>query len=607
MTSDDVVSREDTLPKCLQARIKELSKRVALRRKDLGIWKEISWEEYGDHVRYFSLGLISLGLTWGDRVSILSWNRPEWLYTDLAVQSSGAISVGVYPTNPSFQVHYILDDSQSKFVVVEDQEQTDKILEIKNKLPLLEKTIVIDMKGLWKYKNPSIMSFNEVEELGKEYEKRDPNLWYKNLSKTISEDCAIIVYTSGTTGPPKGAMLSHRNILSLATSLANAVRIYNTDSVVSYLPLCHAAERVFSVIIPIKFGVAVNFAESPETVLENIYEISPTIFLGVPRIWEKLHSRLVIKLQDATYFKQLCCKMGDRILKRIAEFVTKREKIPFRWKIFYWFFYLILYRAIKDKLGLLRARVCIASGAPIALDVLAFFRSLGVKVRNAYGLTEAVGGVFLQQGDDPKVGSCGTPMEGVEYKIDDDGEILIRSPSVFMGYFRDPDATRKILAEGWLHTGDIGKVDEDGEIVIYDRKKDIIITAQGHNIAPSEIENKLKFSPYIAEAIVIGDKRKYITCLIQIDYENVGKWAQVEGIPYTTYKSLAQTPEVNRLIQKEINSVNKYFARDATIKKFRIIEKELDQDDEEVTPTHKVRRKQIDEFYKEIIEKMYKE
>ncbi|MDY7030927.1 MAG: AMP-binding protein [Thermodesulfobacteriota bacterium] len=598
--------REDTLPTLFQSRVLKYGDRVALRDKNYGIWDEISWNQYNDHIKNFCLGLIHLGLERDDKVSIIGENCPEWLYADLAVQTAGAISVGVYPTNPPHQVKYILEHSESKFVVVEDQEQLDKVLEIKNELPLLQKAIVIDMKGLRKYTDPIIMSFEEVEELGNELHKKKSDFYQGLLNETNPEDVALMVYTSGTTGPPKGAMLTHQNIINMIKSFVLICPIYETDEVVSYLPLCHIAERVFSVVVPLYTGCTVNFAENVNTVQDALKEIYPTVFLGVPRIWEKMHSNIIIKMQDATYFKRLLYKLCIPIGYRVVELRMAKKRVNFMWKVLYMLAYLFMYRALKFELGLLRTRIAASGAAPISPEILKYFHAIGMKVIEAYGMTEGTGIATVTRVNDIKLGTVGIPIPGVEIKIAEDGEILERSDLIFAGYFKDPQATETIKRDGWLHTGDVGCIDKDGHLRIEDRKKAIIITSGGKNIAPSEMENRLKFSPYINEAVVIGDGRKYLTALIQIEYENVAKWAQDNNIAYTTFKSLAQSPEVYDLIFKEVQKANKEFASVETIKKFTLLDKELDHDDDELTATLKVRRKAIDEKFGDAIETMYR-
>ncbi len=594
-----------TIPHLFLKQVKRFGNRVALREKDLGIWQEITWSQYRDHVRNFCLGLLELGLQVNDHVSILGENVQQWLYADLAVQSARGISVGVYPTNPAPEVKYVVDHSDSVFCVCHDQEQTDKILEVKEALPLLKKIIVMDMKGLRKYKDPLIISFEEVESIGQKAHQKNPSRFEALIDQVHSEDIALMVYTSGTTGPPKGAMLSHKNILSMVQSFSKSIPFYENDEIVSYLPLCHVAERVISVFVPMHIGITVNFAESVDTVTSAMCEVFPTIFFGVPRIWEKMHANVIIKLKDASWLKRKMYEWMMPIGEKYSEARLRQDKESFPLKLLNSIAWLCLFRALQKELGLRRVRIALSGAAPISPEILKYFHTLGVSILEGYGLTETTGLTNINPPGKSKIGTVGPVLSGTRVKIAEDGEIMAQCDHVFEGYFKDPAATAEVKQKGWLHTGDVGKIDEDGYLTITDRKKDIIITAGGKNISPSEIENRLKFSPYINEAIVIGDKRKFLSALIEIEQENVEKWAQENNITYTTYKSLAQNPDVFEKIKKEVQEVNKKFAQVETIKKFKLLEKELDLDDQEVTATMKVRRKAISEKFKDMIEEIY--
>ncbi len=598
--------KEDTIPKLFLRNKYRYQNKVALREKDLGIWQRVTWRDYWNHVCFFALGLKRLGLKKGDKVSILGDNCREWLYADMAAQCSSAITVGIYPTDVAFQVKYILENSESRFVVAKDQEQVDKILEVKNDLPLLKKIIVVDMKGLRRYRDPMIISFKEVEAIGEAFHKKHPDLFEEMVRNTRAEDIGIIVYTSGTTGQPKGAMISQKNMISMIRGLSQVLNFRPSDSFVSALPLCHIAERMFSLIFPMWAGCTVNFAESVVTLQEDLREISPTVFLNVPRIWEKIHSNIMIRMEDAVFFKRWIFKAMMPIGERVAEYKLNFENVPIHWRILYGLAYLLLFRALRNQMGLLESRIFVSGAAPLSPDIMKFFHSIGISIRECYAMTEMSGISFMPRDGEIKLGGVvGKPIPGVETKLAEDGEILQKGESVFVGYYGNPEATKKAIVDGWLHTGDVGELDEDGDLKITDRKKDIIITAGGKNIAPSEIENKLKFSPFIKEAIVIGDRRKYLTCLIQIELENVENWAQNNRIAYTNYKSLATHPEVKELIQREVDKANSHFARVETIKKFIILDKELDYDDEELTPTMKVKRSIIEKKYKHLIDTMY--
>jgi len=595
----------DTLPKLFRQQAEKLKSRVALREKELGVWNEITWNKYYEHVRNVGLGLSKLGLRKGDKVSILSENNQQWLYGDLGIQSLRAMTVGVYSTNPPEQVKYVVGHSESRFVIVEDQEQADKVLEVQRDLPSLEKIIVIDMKGLRGYESSLLMSFEELEEIGAAYHREYPHLFEEMINGTDASDIAVIIYTSGTTGPPKGALLSQGNMMAMIDSVLQVMPMTEKDSVVSYLPLCHAAERIFSILIPIKKGCIVNFSESINTVQEALREIGPTLFMGVPRIWEKMQSSIIIKIQDATFLKRLAYKAFMPVGIKVTEKKLRKEDVGLYWKTLYWVAYFCLYRSLRHFLGLSRSRITISGAAPVSPEILKFFHAMRLLIREGYGQTEISGISCIHHFDDVKIGTVGKPVPGVELKIAEDGEILEKGPGVFQGYFKDPEGTARIFSDGWLCSGDVGRLDEDGHVVITDRKKDILVTAGGKNIAPSEQENSLKFSPYINEAIVIGDKRPFLSALIQVEFENVGKWAQDNKIPFTTFKSLAQNKQVYELIQAEVEKSNKKFASVENIRKFVLLEKELDHDDEELTATMKVRRKAIEEKYKDLIDRIY--
>lgn len=595
-----------TFPKLLKEKARAFGDRVAMREKSKGIWQEISWKAYLEKVKLFCIGLLELGMRKGNNASILSENRPEWIFADLAIQSLGGVSVGIYPTNSEDQVRYIVDHSKSRFIIVEDQEQTDKVLAVRKDLPLLEKIIVIDMKGLRHYDDPLIISYEDVESLGREGDRKDTGKFETMVEETNPEDVAYIVYTSGTTGPPKGCMIPHQNnIHQIVNGLQHVLNLTDRDTVLSYLPLCHILERSLSMCMPLVIGYTVNFAESIDTVQQNIQEISPTFFAAVPRILEKMHSAVRIKIEDTTRFKRFVYHLWEPVGKTVTSYRMARKSIPLLWLILYGLGYLWSFRAVRDKLGLLRCRCLMSGGAPIAPEVLAFYHAIGVNAIQMYALTETCGG-----GSGPhskiKQGSVGEPLRSLEMRLGEDGEILMKADTLFTGYYRDPESTDEVIRDGWLFTGDVGEFDDDGHLYIVDRKKDIIITSGGKNISPSEIENKMKCSPYIKEAIVIGDGKKFLSALVQIEYDNVGNWAQNNKIAYTTYKSLAGNGQVNELIKKEIDDVNKTLARVETIKKFKILEKELDQDDEELTATQKVKRKVIAKRFEEDINEMYR-
>ena len=597
--------REDTIPTLFQTTAKKYDERVALRKKEYGIWTDISWREYAENVKHLALGLLSLGLKKGECVTLIGENRPEWLYADLAIMSAGGITSAIYTTNSPEQCEYIIQHSEARFHIAEDEEQLDKVLKTRDNLPNLEKIIIIDMEGLKHFKDPMVMSIEELAQSGRDLEERDPALFETRLNEPNPEDTALLIYTSGTTGPPKGAMLSHANILWTTEAMREATPFYESDELLSFLPLSHIAERMFSVFLAMRYGYTVNFIENTDTVTQNMVEVSPTVFFAVPRIWEKYYSTISIRMSDTTWLKRSLYYLSLKIGAKVAELKLSNKKVPLLWRVIYLLVHFSIFRKLKEKLGFDRVRLAISAAAPISPDVLRYYQSIGIPLRELYGQTEDCGPTSVHLSENIKIGTVGQAIPGVEIRIADDGEILVKGPNVFQGYFKNPEATREALKDGWLHSGDMGELDEEGYLKITDRKKDLIITAGGKNIAPQNIENQLKFSPYINDAIVIGDRKKYLTALIMIDEDNVVKYAQDNRIPFTTYADLSKNPEITRLIAKEVEKVNKTLAHVETIKKFTLFDKRLDEEDGELTPTMKVKRKYINEMYKDVIDSMY--
>lgn len=594
-----------TLPRIFLDRVAEYGDRTALREKDFGIWQTVTWNQYLEHVKHFALGLLSLGFRRGDHLAIISENCREWLYADLACISLGGVTLGVYPTSPAPEVHYVVNHSDSTMVVCEDQEQTDKILAVIDDLPSVSRIIVKDMKGMRHYPKELIIPFEDVEALGRESAEKDPYRFVEEVEQGDPDDVCIMIYTSGTTGPPKGAMVSHRNVEATTWAAADAMAITPDDSIVSYLPLCHVAEQIFSLYLPLVIGNTVNFAESIATIQSDLREIAPTVFLGVPRIWEKLHSAIAINIQDSGRFKRFCFDRGLAVGYERARRKLAGEKIGPGLTLAWWGAYWLVCRALQNYVGLRRTRLCLSAAAKVSPEELLFFHAMGIPVKEGYGMTECTGLSFIHMGDDIRLGTVGRPVSCIEYKLAEDGELMKKGPSVFVGYYKNPEATAKTVVAGWLMTEDIATEDEYGHVSIVDRKKDILITSGGKNIAPSLIENELKVSPYIKEAIVIGDGRKFVSALIQIDFENVGKWATNRQLAYTNFKSLSRRPEVNSLIREAVDRVNEKFARVENVRKFLLLTKELDHDDDEMTATMKVRRATIYQKFAREIEEIY--
>jgi long-chain acyl-CoA synthetase len=491
-------------------------------------------------------------------------------------------------------------------VVAEDQEQTDKILEVRDRLPALEKIIVKDMKGLRRYPKEHITSFAHVEQMGRGLAKTQPRRFEDEVALGSPEDLCIMVYTSGTTGKPKGAMINHINIEAMTQGTIAAIGAGPGDSVVSYLPLCHVAEKIFSLFLPMYVGYTVNFAESIATIQADLREIGPTVFLGVPRIWEKLQSAIMIKIKESTPIKRWLFRKTLAAGHRTANLRLNGAPPGLLPRLAQWLAYGFMLRSLQNYVGLRKTRFCFSAAAKVSPDVLRFFHDIGIPVKEGYGMTESTGLSFIHRGEDIQLGTVGKPIPGVEYKIAEDGELLKRGKLIFVGYYKNEAATRQTVVDGWLHTGDIARVNADGHVLIVDRKKDIIITSGGKNIAPSEIENALKVSPYIKEAIVVGEGRNYLAALIQIDFDNVGKWATDRRIAYTNFKNLSANPETLALIQQEVEQVNRQFARVENIRRFKLLEKELDHDDDELTATMKVRRANIYQKFAREIEAVYR-
>ncbi|UPJ66793.1 AMP-binding protein [Bradyrhizobium sp. 191] len=593
-----------TIPQMLRQRAAMHGEARALREKDYGIWNPYSWRHYHETARAVALGLLSLGIKAGDRVAIAGENTPEWFYADLGAQMIGAVTVGIYPTNPWVELQYIVKHSGARVVVTGDQEQTDKVLDAmanNGGLPNVEAIVCIDMKGLRHYRQPALMSFETLCQRGLAHARETPDS-NATLDRLISQgspdDVCILVYTSGTTGPPKGAMLTHRNLVYAAFTYAEAVGIADKPfEAVSYLPLCHVAERCYGMVTHLVLGGTVSFAESIDTVATNIREIAPTFFVGVPRIYEKLQQGFLFRLGESGKLRQgltrACLAWGRTLSDRRQ--AGKESLVD--WAA-YGLLYLLMFRNLQRHLGFAHSRHRLCAGASISPETLRFFDIIGRPVSQGYGLTESGGVAFVQSASHHRIGGCGLPLPGTEWKLDDDGEILLRSPGVFKGYFLDEKAsTASLEAGGWLRTGDIVEVLDDGEIAVVDRKKAIIITAGGKNIAPSEIENALKDSEFVKEAIVVGEARKYLGAIIQVDYDNVGRWARDRALAYTNYKSLSQLAEVHELVGRIVNETNKRFARVENVRRFAILEKELDHDDGELTATQKVRRAMIEKKF----------
>lgn len=593
-----------TLPQMLRERARTDAERVAIRQKDFGIWKPFTWAQYHQRACHFGLGLSALGLPAGGHVGVIAENRIEWVLAQMGAGLVGAVTVGVYPTSPTNEVAYVVGHADIEIMVCEDQEQTDKLLAALPELPRLKKIIVMETKGLRSFApevRRFIATFDEVEKLGAASSQQA--LIDDALARQTLDDVGLMIYTSGSTGKPKGAMISYRNIRGVVPGIVDRLELNADTTHLSYLPLCHVAEQMLTTFVPVYTGSQVNFGESIRTVQEDLREVAPTMFLGVPRIWEKLHAAISIKMQETGTLRRKLFHKAYEACKPLAEKPRSAWSLGDRltFAASYW----TVFRALQNFIGLRNAHVALTGAAPIPSDVVRFFRVLGVPLIEVYGLTESTGMVTGHQLNNVVVGTVGTPTQGVTHRIAETGELQLKGDMVFAGYYKNPEATAQSIQDGWLHTGDV-VCEENGQIKIVDRLKDIMITAGGKNLTPSEIENTMKASPYIKECIIVAEARKFVGALVMIDYETVGKWAEARRIPFTHFRSLVEHPEVRTLIDAEISQGNNRLAQVSQIRKFHLLTKELDHDDGEVTATMKVRRSSIYKTYAQEIEALYR-
>ncbi len=581
--------------------------RIAIRHKEHGLWKEISWHEYYLNASYLAQALMKLDVPAGAFVGIIGENCPEWLYMDMGIQMAGAKSVGIYATNSWQQLQYILEHSNCQVLFAENEEQVDKWLQARDQLPNLRHIIYWDKKGLEKVKDPQVLYFEDLLEMGRQSFNIDSQLHHTRIDQVAPGDTAMLIYTSGTTGNPKGVMLSSHNIIwtSQRLQLNDKDLIRPADQTLSFLPLCHIFERMFGVYLHLSVGYIVNFAESLETIPQNLTEIRPTVGYAVPRIWEKIQSSILIRMSDAPWLNRQVFSWAKKVGHQYIEKVFSGEKISPFLSLKRFLAYWIIFYPLKRMVGLDKMRYAISGAAPISPDVIKFFHMLGIPVIEGYGMTETSCIITLANVKDYRLGTVGKPIDDNTVKLGEDGEILVRHNGVTGGYYKNPDATAEAFSDGWLHTGDIGMFDSDGYLSIIDRKKDLIITAAGKNIAPQKIESKLKFSPYINDAIVIGDRKKFLSAIIVLDEENINKYTRIHKISYSSYSDLANNPQIQKLIETEVNKVNHQLARVENVRKFTILDKRLYVEDGEVTPTMKVKRKFINEQYHDLIENMY--
>lgn len=591
-----------TLPQMLADHARRAPDRIAVRQKDFGIWNPVTWARCFERAADVGHGLRTLGLADRGHVAILSENRIEWVLAQLGASLVGAVTIGVYPTSPAAEVVYVLEHSDTEIIVCEDQEQVDKVIEVRAQLPKLKRIVVVETKGMRAYPKDLVVSFDALEAAGRAHRAGNGGLIEAALAKQSLEDVALIIYTSGSTGKPKGAMLTYGNIRAQAIAVVERLGLTAQDTHLSYLPLCHVAEQMTTVMAPVYLGAQINFGESIRTVQDDLREVAPSMFLGVPRIWEKLHSSIYIRVLETGGLRRRLFEWAYSACEPFAEKARADRTLGER--LTFWIAYLLVFRALQNYVGLRRAKVVMTGAAPISPRIVRFFRTIGLPLIEVYGATETSGIALGQRVGEVVPGCVGIAACGLDVAIGDQGELLVRGATVFAGYHKDAAATAAAIRDGWLHTGDVVAM-EGGQFKIVDRLKDIMITAGGKNLSPSEIENTVKGSPYVKECIVIGEGKKYVSALIQIDYETVGKWAEEQKIAYTNFRSLVENPAVRELIAAEVAQANAQLAQVSHIRRFHLLAKELDHDDDEVTATMKVRRGNIQKKYETEIAGLY--
>ncbi|MBI5967992.1 MAG: AMP-binding protein [Deltaproteobacteria bacterium] len=602
-----------TLPQILLHNAQKYGKRkLAIREKDLGIWQSYSWHDYYENIKKFALGLASLGLQRGDRLSVIGDNRPQLYWAQVAALCLGGIPVPLYQDAIEKELEYIIEHSEAKFVVAEDQEQVDKMLALQKKIPSMEMIIYDDPRGMRHYRQPFVKSFTEVQALGLEFEKDHPDFFEQEVKKGKGDDTALIAYTSGTTGNPKGVVLTHSNLLTNVRLIFKAEEYRDSDQVMAYLPMAWIGDSIYSLAMHLDIGFTINCPEAASTVLRDMREVGPTVIFCPPRIWENILTTIRVKMEDAAWIKQKMFNFFIHVAQRVSTYQLNHQPVPLELRILYALGEFFVYGPLRDNLGMRKIRYAYTAGAALGPEVFQFYRSIGVNLKQVYGLTETSAMCTYQPDDEVKLETVGIPLPGIEIKISEGGEVLIKSPGVFQGYYKNPEETSETLKDGWLHTGDAGIIDKDNHLIIIDRAKDVSTLANGTIFAPQFIENKLKFSPYIKEAVTLGQGKEYVAAMINIDMESVGNWAERKNIGYTSYADLSQKPEVYELISQEIKKVNTGLAKEeqlrgAQIRRYLILHKELDPDDAEVTRTRKIRRGFISRKYAELIDALYSE
>jgi long-chain acyl-CoA synthetase len=600
------ITKDLTIPKLFVKQCRKYGKnKVAMREKEFGIWIPFTWQDYYDNVKYLALGMVSLGLKPGDKVAMIGDNRPEGLWAEMAALCAGGVAVWLFQDCMMDEVKFIIDHSDTKFFVGETQEEVDKALSIRKECPKMEWILWDDPKGMRNYHQDYLISLKKVQDLGRELDQKEPELFENLVAKGTGDDVCLLFYTSGTTSLPKGVLLSHWNMLTMGHNLMAVDPCYDTDDFVSYLPFAWIGEQMMSISCGLQVGYTVNFPEEPDTAQDNIREIGPHVMFAPPRLYEGMTRKVQVKYIDSTWIKRKIYEFATKIGYKAADLKFDKKPVTFSMKLLSWVAHAVMQKKLKDHLGLSRLRHCYTGGAAMGPDHFRFFHALGVNLKQIYGQTEIAGISVVHRDGDVKFDTVGTPIPETEVKITEEGEILSKSPSVFLGYYKNEEATAEALVDGWLHSGDRGFIDEDGHLVVFDRSKDVMTLNDGRPFSPQYLETRLKFSPFIEEAWAIGDKREFITAVMCIDYAVVGKWADDRKLNYTSYPELSQKPEVYDLIQKQIEEANKDLPGPAKINKFVNLYKVFDADDEELTRTSKLRRAFVMDRYKDIVDALY--
>jgi len=599
-----MVARE-TIPQLIKSNYENWGQKTAMSRKYRGIWQQHSWEECYEKVKYFSLGLISLGFKPGDVLCIIGDNEPEWFWGEFAAQAAGGIATGIFVDAIPSEVKYVASHSGARFAVVNDQEQTDKFLEIKDELPSLKKVIYWDPKGLKNYDDPILISFAEVVDMGREYEERHPKLFEQNLKKGKGSDIAFIYYTSGTTGLPKGAALTHKALINTAQGFVSRFPLTGNDDLVSNFPPAWVGDSFFATIPHLLTGAKLNFSEEPETIAEDTREVGPEFVIYGPRQWESLVSEIQVKMTDANLLKRFFYRLFMPVGYKIADVDFEGKTPGLLWRALHGVAHAFLFRPLKDKLGLSKVRMAVTGSSVLSLDTFRLIHAIGIELRQNYASTEA-GFISSHGKGEIDFQSVGRPASGVEVRLTDEGELLVRSDCLFKEYHKDPEKTAAVVINGWCRTGDAVNINDAGHLIFMDRLEHMGELASGTRYAPQYIEGRLRFSPYIKDAMVVGGRdREFVCAMVNMDFAMVGKWAERHGISYTTFVDLSQKKEVADLVQKDLIRVNSYLPEASRVKKFVLLHKEFDPDEAELTRTRKLRRDFMEQRYEDLIEAMY--